>query len=1039
MFTGGSGHFLLTEAYGTVSIYVTYYDPQFPNIKFQRVVKVRVEPGPAHHLVIEGSPDSSLSLRNDNPLEQVTLALGQTTFDIYATLRDEYGNYISHASQAAWVSFDQSIVRVAPGNEPQLGEGTITRVGSAGQTRVSATQNSLADTITVLLEGVPYDQIRIVGADVTNDTLRLGVNVTSTLTALGHRANTSTWDTVEVRWDGPGITLSPSAPPWASQWIGLSGATGDTGQIIIRKTVGALAMADTITVIIRQNLPSNPADHLVIEGSLNWAVSPTQDNPIDTVRIPANVSGAKVYAIIRDQYGTYYDYSRVTTWVSRNTNIVSVADGLDRIGEGIITRVGVSGSTIITATNTSLTGLSSATDSTVVLLLGYAYDSLRIVVNGATPISQLLAQINVDTMLTAQGRKPDGTWETVQVRWSTSTGLAVDPAAPERATAWNFLFTSADSGWVEVTLGDSIPLRTRIIVVAEQPQILSNYLTIEQDLALATQPGSNPVDTIKIARNDTTALVYAVVRDRSNAWVRFSNPTVWTSLDPTVVSVSTPRPTIGEAVLTRMVFNGADTTKVIAYDVLDDLTKHADTVVVILLNYTYSQYQILVNGIPLDSVTFPIDSTVTLTLVGLRSDNGQWEIVPGSWDPSNLPIGVIPPGNSGTWSLNPGTITGTGNGVITVTLPNGQQVTIHIVITPDPDDTTARITDAVTRDIDGDGYLDQLDLTFSYQVTLPAAIVPGSFTVSYNGTVLTVDSIVGRTGTNDSQFTVYIREYTAGGLQTDWTPRIALSDFANTFDTTGFVARDGAGPVTSRAVLSPGSGSAADTLRVYFSERVTWPNTNATPADLFNYYASGTLDNNALAGIPASAMTEYDTYVVIVLTNGFDVQAGQDSIQLKGGLTELDDMAGNAPPANGRKAPIEWGGRSEVTFVAGPNPFVPGVTQLPPQTLSFYAPVLNGATSGIIVGISSMVALKETSIGSGVYGKAVIYDAVGNLVRDNVQVRKATGEAAYGAFWDGRNGYGRVVGSGAYLCVLSVTDINNKTATTKRKLGVQRK
>jgi flagellar hook assembly protein FlgD len=91
----------------------------------------------------------------------------------------------------------------------------------------------------------------------------------------------------------------------------------------------------------------------------------------------------------------------------------------------------------------------------------------------------------------------------------------------------------------------------------------------------------------------------------------------------------------------------------------------------------------------------------------------------------------------------------------------------------------------------------------------------------------------------------------------------------------------------------------------------------------------------------------------------------------------------------------------------------------------------------VIVGIGTPVPLKEESPGSGRYGKARVYDPVGNVVMDDLPVRMAN-ESAYAAFWDGRNENGRIVGSGGYLCVVTVTNVNGQTTTRPTKVGVRR-
>ncbi len=74
----------------------------------------------------------------------------------------------------------------------------------------------------------------------------------------------------------------------------------------------------------------------------------------------------------------------------------------------------------------------------------------------------------------------------------------------------------------------------------------------------------------------------------------------------------------------------------------------------------------------------------------------------------------------------------------------------------------------------------------------------------------------------------------------------------------------------------------------------------------------------------------------------------------------------------------------------------------------------------------------------GAFGAAAVYDAVGNLVTDGLEVRQAAGYRDYGVVWDGRNANGRLVGSGGYLMVISGTDAEGEAVMKRFKVGVQR-
>ncbi|MGB7567794.1 MAG: fibro-slime domain-containing protein [Chitinivibrionales bacterium] len=119
--------------------------------------------------------------------------------------------------------------------------------------------------------------------------------------------------------------------------------------------------------------------------------------------------------------------------------------------------------------------------------------------------------------------------------------------------------------------------------------------------------------------------------------------------------------------------------------------------------------------------------------------------------------------------------------------------------------------------------------------------------------------------------------------------------------------------------------------------------------------------------------------------------------------------------------------------------------------INFYHTVLQNSgapatVNGALVGIQSRVPLLPRTNGSSgnaaSYGDAVVYDAVGNVVARDIHVYYVatldSTHVSYGIYWDCHNQYGRWVGNGTYLIVISTTDSNNKTTITSRKIGFSR-
>ena len=65
---------------------------------------VYVTPGPATKLFIEASPDSSGHLNDSARLGTLTLSSTTSLDSVYAVLRDQFNNWVSHATLASWLS-----------------------------------------------------------------------------------------------------------------------------------------------------------------------------------------------------------------------------------------------------------------------------------------------------------------------------------------------------------------------------------------------------------------------------------------------------------------------------------------------------------------------------------------------------------------------------------------------------------------------------------------------------------------------------------------------------------------------------------------------------------------------------------------------------------------------------------------------------------------------------------------------------------------------------------------------------------------------
>jgi fibro-slime domain-containing protein len=146
---------------------------------------------------------------------------------------------------------------------------------------------------------------------------------------------------------------------------------------------------------------------------------------------------------------------------------------------------------------------------------------------------------------------------------------------------------------------------------------------------------------------------------------------------------------------------------------------------------------------------------------------------------------------------------------------------------------------------------------------------------------------------------------------------------------------------------------------------------------------------------------------------------------------------------------VRVGSRSEGMVAVGPNPFIPGQTSvhqtLPPRTIDFYGPAINNSGAGnglgVLIAVDSPKPLQPApgapagANGGRAFGRIVIYDAVGNVVRRDY-LYGTSRSTSYGYVWDGKNERGRTVGPGTYLVRVTGRDSEGTTFAVQRKIGV---
>jgi len=151
---------------------------------------------------------------------------------------------------------------------------------------------------------------------------------------------------------------------------------------------------------------------------------------------------------------------------------------------------------------------------------------------------------------------------------------------------------------------------------------------------------------------------------------------------------------------------------------------------------------------------------------------------------------------------------------------------------------------------------------------------------------------------------------------------------------------------------------------------------------------------------------------------------------------------GNVP----RDATIATGTVGEPAVAIGPNPFVPGQTNLRDalgqNVYDFYKNAIDASNTGgrgILITVDAPAVLRQTSGGPNPgFGRVMIYDAVGNVVHVGTLYQSSKSARSYAYAWNGKNTRGRSVGPGTYLVAISAVEAESRAAFNppRRKIGV---
>ncbi|HEX2959669.1 MAG TPA: Calx-beta domain-containing protein [Chitinispirillaceae bacterium] len=131
-----------------------------------------------------------------------------------------------------------------------------------------------------------------------------------------------------------------------------------------------------------------------------------------------------------------------------------------------------------------------------------------------------------------------------------------------------------------------------------------------------------------------------------------------------------------------------------------------------------------------------------------------------------------------------------------------------------------------------------------------------------------------------------------------------------------------------------------------------------------------------------------------------------------------------------------------VTLAISPNPYplkdgIP-IADVIGKARVLYENILEDQKNGVLIAVRSTKRLKQLNSDGNSYGTAIIYDAVGNIVKDlNLRKGNDIDSINYGMVWDGTNNKNRTVGGGMYLINIKITNTEEVSRSFTRKIGVK--
>jgi hypothetical protein len=331
---------------------------------------------------------------------------------------------------------------------------------------------------------------------------------------------------------------------------------------------------------------------------------------------------------------------------------------------------------------------------------------------------------------------------------------------------------------------------------------------------------------------------------------------------------------------------------------------------------------------------------------------------------------------------------------------------------------------ATLLDTNHNGHIDRIDITWTDTSTINqvmptvAQFIQTLQITTLDGQKVTLTAVSIQPDLANKTIHIILSENTGNVYETAWQPNpsITLTNWPMSTSGSPFVVTavvNGTRPVIKSACFVPTPG--ADTLHVVYSSPIAGLNPAIDPNNAFLLYTSSGQYPFAANNPPASVHADMLVYIFPGNT-----------------LSGLDSIVEGTRPA----FHLSTCGNVSIVVksIATVNPFIPGKSIIPPSQRN----PNGGPASGTRIEVLLIPAIVGDLQSGKVTGTVSIFDAVGNVVMNRIQMFPDITAVKVFWVWDGKTRTGSWAAPGTYLARITISDqAQNTTQNIRLNIGIK--